>query len=262
MAVVRTDEWLDKDFTNPVGICKRFLKEFNESEPKPIYDYLSSFGMYRPNRATFQTYERLKEKKVWETINHIYEKYRGKWNGPEVTIYIFPISQSSNFFFRERQSKKSGVSFPDRVFLFIGDLEDELELESLFVHEYHHVCRIRKQKKDPSEFTFLDSMILEGLAELEVEKSCGAEYLADWCHFYSKEDIELYMKRYIISNLQVKKTDPLHDQLLFGTGAYPKLLGYACGYYLVRTSYKENYFSTKTSFTILGKRFITKSEET
>lgn len=262
MVVVRTDEWLDKEFSNPVGICKRFLKEFNETEAKPIYDYLSSFGMYSPNRASFQTYERMKEKKVWETIHRIYEKYRGKWNGPRVTIYIFPISKSSNLFFRETKSHKSGVSFPDRVFLFIGDLKDELELESLFVHEYHHVCRIRKQKEDPSEFTFLDSMILEGLAEWQVEKSCGANYLADWCHYYSREDIEMYMKRFIKSNLHVKKTDPLHDRLLFGLGVYPKLLGYACGYYLVRSYYKENYFSTKTSFTISGKQFITKFEET
>lgn len=261
MVVVRTDEWLDKEFSNPVAICERFLKEFDESESKPIYEYLSSFGMYHPNRASFQTYEILKKKKTWETINKIYEKYKKKWNGPQVNIYIFPITQSYTTFFRKRKTKKSGVSFPDRMFLFIGDYEDERELEALFVHEYHHVCRMKKQNRNPLEFTLLDSIILEGLAELEVEKNCGKEYLADWCHFYSKEDIEMYMKKYIMSNLKLKKTEKQHDQLLFGFGAYPKLLGYACGYYLVRNSYKENYFSTKTSFTIPGKYYITKFEE-
>nr|WP_285852330.1 DUF2268 domain-containing putative Zn-dependent protease [Robertmurraya korlensis] len=218
--------------------------------------------MYRPNRSSFQTFERLKKKKTWETINNIYEKYRKKWIGPPVNIYIFPITQSNNTFFRERKTRKSGVSFPDRMFLFIGDYEDENELEALFVHEYHHVCRMKKQNRNPLKYTLLDSIILEGLAELEVEKNCGADYLADWCQFYSKEDIEMYMKKYIMPNLILKKTDKQHDQLLFGFGAYPKLLGYACGYYLVRKSYKENYFSTKMSFTIPGKYFITKYEET
>jgi len=262
VVVARTDKWLEKEFSNPVAICKRFLKEFNESESKPIYEYLTSFGMYRPNHASFRTYETLKKKKTWETINKIYEKYRKKWLGPQVNIYIFPINQSSASFFRERKTRKSGVSFPDRMFLFIGDYEDENELEALFVHEYHHVCRMKKQNRKPIEFTLLDSIILEGLAELEVEKNCGTEYLADWCHYYSQEDIEMYMKKYIMSNLKLKKTDKQHDQLLFGVGAYPKLLGYACGYYLVRKYYKENYFSTKTSFTIQGKHFITQIEET
>ncbi|MDF1512080.1 DUF2268 domain-containing putative Zn-dependent protease, partial [Robertmurraya sp. DFI.2.37] len=35
-----------------------------------------------------------------------------------------------------------------KCFLFLTPLEDLMELEALFVHEYHHVCRMNKQKKE------------------------------------------------------------------------------------------------------------------
>lgn len=260
MGIQPTNEWLEKDFNQPVLICERFLKEFNETDSKKIYTYLMSFGMYRPTNGSLRLFRQLKEKNVWAIINKLYRKYRKKWKGPEVNIYIFPVSQSSRSFIKGESTTKSGVSFHDRIFLFVGNYKDEKELEALFVHEYHHVCRIWKQGSDTSQFTLLDSIVLEGLAELEVEKNCGAEYLADWCHFYSDDDIDMFMKKYIQANLTLKKNDELHDALLFGLGKYPKLLGYACGYSLVRNSYKENYFSTITSFVIPGKYFITNSE--
>jgi uncharacterized protein YjaZ len=261
MGIQPTDEWLEKDFNQPVLICERFLMEFNETDPKKIYTYLKSFGMYRPTDGSRRIFELLKEKNVWDMINNFYRKYRKKWKGPEVNIYIFPVSQPNRFLFRGETTNKSGVSFHNRIFLFLGDYKDEKEIEALFIHEYHHVCRIRKQGRDVSQFTLLDSIILEGLAELEVEKICGAEYLADWCHFYSDDDIEIFMKKYIQANLTLKKNVELHDVLLFGVGKYPKLLGYACGYYLVRNAYKENHFSTITSFAIPGKYFITNTEK-
>ena len=261
MGIQPTNEWLDEDFNQPVLICERFIKEFNEKDPKKIYTYLKSFGMYRPTNGALRIFGLLKEKNVWAIINRLYQKYRQKWKGPEVNIYIFPVFQPGQLLFGKGSTNKSGVSFHDRIFLFVGDYKDEKELEALFVHEYHHVCRIRKQGRDASQFTLLDSIILEGLAELEVKKICGEEYLAEWCHFYSDENIEIFMKKYIEPNLTLKKNDELHDALLFGVGKYPKLLGYACGYYLVRNAYKENYFSTITSFTIPGKYFITKTEK-
>lgn len=261
MAVVRTDVWLDENFSKPAIICQRFLKEFNETESEKIYQYLVLFGMYTPNRASLTIFQKLKEIKAWEALNNIYEKYKNRWGGPEVNVYLFPISTATGLFMREKRNKKSGVSFPDRMFLFIGDYDDELELEAIFVHEYHHICRMKKQKKHPSNFTLLDSIILEGLAEWEVKNSCGTKYLAEWCHYYSDSDIESFWEKYLKHNLNVKKEEALHDQLLYGYSSFPKLLGYACGYYLVRRFNKEKSFSTKINFSLTSEVFINDKKE-
>lgn len=62
----------------------------------------------------------------WTRCTYIYFSLSGFWRGDE---------------------NKSGVSFPNQLFLFIGEVENDKELEALFIHEYHHVCRIHHQKK-------------------------------------------------------------------------------------------------------------------
>ncbi len=66
------------------------------------------------------------------------------------------------------------------MFLFLTPLEDEKELEALIIHEYHHVCRMNKITKPIQEYTLLDSMVMEGLAEYTVENYCGKNYNAKW----------------------------------------------------------------------------------
>lgn len=201
---------------------------FEEDRPKRVYQYLVNFGMYRPNRQTKEIYKNLVEQKVWGKVQNIFVKYKKLWNGPDIPIYIFPFEPN-----RKRKEKKSGVSFPDKLFLFIGDIEDEKEIEALFIHEYHHVCRIHNQKKKIEEYTLLDSIIMEGLAEYTVKRYCGEQYNAHWCQMYKEKEIIKYWEEDFKENLNILKTEKRHDILLFGLGKHPDMAGYCLGYYLV-----------------------------
>ncbi|MFS0634540.1 DUF2268 domain-containing protein [Mesobacillus foraminis] len=214
-----------------------------------LYRYLLNFGMYKPNRQSWVTLKELVDANVWEKTEKLFIKYRQKWKGPDIPVYIFPMDKA-NFSLMHEGKGKSGVSFKDGLFLFLTPLTDENEIEALFVHEYHHVCRINSQGKQLTEYTLLDSMVLEGLAEHMVEAMCGARYIGKWCSKYSKDELKRYWERHLLPHLAIKKTEKLHDQLLFGLGNYPKLLGYAAGFEMVRQYKEQRKFTDKASFSI------------
>lgn len=253
MGVVETDKWLKESFDEPLKICTKILQE-DRANTTEFYRYLLKFGMYKPNHSCKSTFNHLQKKDVWKTVEKVFNKYRTNWNGPNVPIYIFPMNYQTQLFIGS-QSEKSGLSFRDKLFLFLTSDLSEREVEALFVHEYHHICRISRSQKNIKDYTLLDSIILEGLAELAVNDCCGKDYIGQWCHLYSNKQIDQYMKKYLSGHLKVKKDEKLHDQLLYGGGRYPFLLGYASGYTVV-TKYKENYnFSLKESITISSDKF-------
>ncbi|MDQ0153888.1 DUF2268 domain-containing protein [Robertmurraya andreesenii] len=247
--VIRTDEWLEEDFKDPKKICGRI-----SGDASRFYSYLQQFGMYKPNLRSWSCFQQLKKEMVWEQVAQLHEKYQKKWNGPDVDIYIFPISSGS--FLMGTSQQKGGVSFKGKLFLFLSPFEDKNELEALFIHEYHHVCRIHKQKKDIKEFSLLDSIVLEGLAEHAVEYYCGSKYKAAWCDSYSEEELKKYWKKLKKETRQIKRENPLHDRILFGRGGYPRLLGYALGYYITKDNSENRNFSRKINFYSTSENFI------
>lgn len=209
--------------------------------------------MYTPDRFSRNIFKELKEKKAWDLAKNIHLKYRRMWAGPDINVYIFPSAGGGLF---SRHSGKSGVSFANMLFLFLPSEIEEAELEALFVHEYHHVCRINSQKKKLEEFTLLDSIILEGLAEHSVEIYCGKKFRGSWCTRYSKEEIRKFWDKLIKPNLKIKKNDRLHQKILYGERPYPLLLGYAAGYEIVKEFKEKKSFSTKISFSAPSEYFV------
>lgn len=245
MSVEKTNEWLEDHFMNPTKICRDYIIPTKKDEANKLYNYLLSFGMYRPNRSAKEKFVGLKKEEIWSKVAAIYESYQKKWNGPDIPIYIFPISNSRN--------NKSGVSFENKIFLFIDRIKDDKELEALIIHEYHHVCRMNKLDKPLQDYTLLDSMVMEGLAEYAVTKYCGNSYNAKWLTYYTKEEIKQYWKRYLVQNIDIKRTEKLHDALLFGKGFIPVLLGYAAGYYLIMNRKGRRDFSIQETFSLQAK---------
>ncbi|MGJ7910328.1 DUF2268 domain-containing protein [Neobacillus sp. LXY-1] len=256
MGIIRTDEWLKLDFDRPVKICERLLPNFKGQSAKNIYNQLMNFGMYRPSWSTKRNYQRMVDYKAWEQVGRLLQKYKSKWSGPDIPIFLFPLQSSGGFLFRQDDRNKSGVSFPDKMFLFLSDYEDQKEIEALFVHEYHHVCRLTGINKKLGEYTLLDSIIIEGLAEYAVLSTCGEEYLANWCHMYSEREINLFWERFLEEQLGIKKNERDHDALLYGGGRVPPLLGYAAGYNIVEKYYKKNHYSTKLSFSTPATNYL------
>ncbi|MEH7253493.1 DUF2268 domain-containing protein [Neobacillus niacini] len=256
MGIIRTDKWLDEEFDRPTKICDKLLPVFKGSSAPKIYQQLTEFGMYKPSSRTKGIFLSLKENKKWEEVERILQEYQKKWRGPDIPIYLFPIGQQRSFFSRQEDKVKGGVSYPDKMFLFLSNSLTSKELEALFVHEYHHICRLTNQTKRFEEYTLLDSLIIEGLAEYAVLVNCGRNYLADWCSMYSDSELIKLWDKYLNDNLELKKSDRKHDDLLYGTGRIPKLLGYAAGFRIVEEYYKNNQFSISLSFKLPAKKFL------
>jgi uncharacterized protein YjaZ len=256
MGIIRTDKWLQDDFDRPIKICERLKPYFKGQTATEIYNQLLKFGMYRPSRAARNNLGDMKDYKAWEIVDKIFQKYQKKWSGPDLPVFLFPLGQERGIFFRQEERRKAGVSFPDKMFLFLSYYDDPKEIEALFVHEYHHVCRLRTLNKKLQNYTLLDSIIIEGLAEYAVLENCGKEYLANWCHMYSERELDFFWDRFIKKQLDKKKHERVHDELLYGGGRVPHLLGYAAGYHIVGKFYKKNSYSTKLSFTTPASKFI------
>lgn len=256
MGIIRTDQWLEKDFDRPIKICERLLPYFKGQKANEIYNQLQNFGMYRPSWKSRNNVSEMKEYNAWDRVEELFNIYVKKWSGPNIPIFLFPLNERGGLFIRRDERRKAGVSFPDKMFLFLSSYEDLKEVEALFVHEYHHVCRLRALNKDFKEYTLLDSLIIEGLAEYAVYKHCGKEYLANWCRMYTDREISYFWDRYIKKQLDISKNQKLHDELLYGGGRFPLLLGYAAGYNIIRKFYEKQNYSTKLSFTQPASKYL------
>lgn len=227
----------------------------NFSNSRELYRYLAGFGMYRPGQSSWEGLLWLQREKIWNKIEHLWQKYKKRWNGPEARIFIFPMNPPGNFGY-SGEELKSGVTFPGKIVLFLGPVRDEKEIEALFIHEYHHVCRMAAQKKNIRQYTLLDSLVLEGTAEYTVEKLAGRKYRAGWCRAYSRELLADCWRSFIKKNLDIMRDNKLHDAILFGKGMFPKFIGYAVGYHLVESFFKTRPYSERLSFSLPPEAFL------
>ena len=47
-----------------------------------LYNYLVSFGMYRPNQMAKEIFKEMKKIDVWSKVERILNQYQKKWRGP------------------------------------------------------------------------------------------------------------------------------------------------------------------------------------
>ncbi|RIW35271.1 hypothetical protein D3H55_07680 [Bacillus salacetis] len=258
MGVIETHSWLEEDAHAPEEMLMK--KGLTKRKAAELYGYLKMFGMYSPSANTKKQTASLIKREAWKKMDILYKKYRTLWKGPSVPIYIFPVQESRGFF--SNGFKKSGVSFRDEIYLFISDDEDAKEWEALFLHEYHHCTRMNLLEKDPEQYTLLDSIIFEGLAEDAVKEYCGNQYVSDWTKKYSGYLLEKLWNQHFKNQLHLKRQEARHDQLLLGRGRYPALLGYAMGYYIVEKYRKKYGTAAKEMMTLDAAVFIEDEQET
>ncbi|MCJ7840367.1 DUF2268 domain-containing protein [Lederbergia sp. NSJ-179] len=256
--VVKTDNWMEEHFEQPWIMGKMARPEIKDEHD--FYQYLVQFGMYEPSKQSFKVFETLKKEKVWERVASIYQSYRKKWRGPAVKIYLFPVNQN-NRFFRQQLRGRAGLSFSDSLFLFLSDGLEEKELEALFVHEYHHATRMGKYKKEKDDYTLLDSILFEGLAEVAVLNCCGKKYTAFWTDLHNKDFLKRRTETAYKPHFHIKRNHPLHDQLLFGgRKGIPHMMGYAVGYEIAKGYIKENKITILETFSLPSEKVLEKNQ--
>ncbi|GAA0438516.1 DUF2268 domain-containing protein [Lentibacillus halophilus] len=234
MTVIRTDKWLLDFCENPIDLCQKLKAQFDEDvRSSDIHQHLSNHGMYRQAPMSGEEWiGRLQEKNIWQTVRREERQLRTLWQGPDIPVFIFPSDPFNQTLWKD-QNGKSGLAFPDKLFLFVSEKNSENEIRALFTHEYHHVCRLNSYRKHMQDYELLDTIILEGAAESAVRERLGEQYTADWTAYYSNETVERLWKHYVYPNRTAHIVSPIHQQILYGHGFLPKMTGYCTGYYLV-----------------------------
>ncbi|WP_433595600.1 DUF2268 domain-containing protein [Lysinibacillus xylanilyticus] len=259
MSVIPTDEWINELIAsqrlnhgqgqNPEDLqrsilCGRLVEIFIGGSPDEIQFELQQQGLFKSHEKI--DINKLKKQKVWEVVQKEFIYLKERWSGPNIPIYIFPLTQEQTI------TNKNGVAYPNAMFLYIGELEKQ-ELKALFAHEYNHVCRLQYLNKSLAEVTMLDSLILEGLAECAVEETYGDKWLAPWLGSYSVDKMLEIWKGHFLPQINIQGLNN-HAEFLYG-GKLPQWIGYCIGYEIVRTyikNHSSNNLHVKSSNEILA----------
>ncbi|WP_099156854.1 DUF2268 domain-containing protein [Virgibacillus ndiopensis] len=249
MGVIRTDNWLLDSYENPIELCIKLESYFDDVHSSDICNYLSLHGMYRqPSKNGKKLIDSMKKKKVWDIVEIEEQDLQKKWRGPDIPIFIFP-SDTTNRKIQQDLNGKSGLAFKDKLFLFVSEVNVEKEIKALFTHEYNHICRLSNHQKDENDYTLLDTIIVEGLAENAVREHVGKEFVASWTAYYTTKQLEYMWNNLLFPNRSLSKKDRNHTNILYGFRRYPKMAGYCVGYYLVKKYMEHN---SLTSYDLLS----------
>jgi uncharacterized protein YjaZ len=234
LTVYQTDKWLEKSYQNPENIYQKLTKYFPTGNTKEVSSLLISHGMYyRPEQDGESLLKSLQKKNIWKIIGSEEQKLKQEWNGESIPIFIFP-SDTFNRKLREHYNGKSGLSFSDKLFLFISEENSIDEIKALFTHEYNHCCRLAHNPKKERYYTLLDVIILEGLAENAVHERFGPSFLAPWTTYYSDNQLKDMWRHIINPNKDLPKDSRKANDILYGKRFLPNMAGYSVGYYLVK----------------------------
>jgi uncharacterized protein YjaZ len=254
MSVINTTEWL-KTTSNQYEICEKLTPYFAKMNAHDISSYLHSFGMYKRSPATQDWIDAIKDKRILTFIKDEEKKLKSEWNGPNVPIFVFPVDVNNRKIEVEYRGR-SGLAFHDKLFLFISKDVKKEDIKSLLTHEYHHVCRLAAITKPEKDFTIIDTIIMEGLAENAVREKLGDEAVAEWTKLYHSDQCDRFLERMILPQKKVTRQNPKFTQVMFGTGFYPKMLGYAVGYDLVKKYMEKTKKKTKELLGVKAEDFI------
>ena len=255
MGVVRTDQWLTELYDDPIQLCKKLQSKFPNVTPNDLYEYLQLHGMYRPLKESKEVIAKLKKRKVWHVVQREFLLLQEEWSGSKVPIYIFPVDTRNRKIVREF-NEKSGLAFNDKLFLFLSPNNEEEEIKALLTHEYNHVCRLKHNKKTENEYTLLDSIIIEGLAEGAVLERCGKTHLASWTSYYTRNQAYTFWRKIIKDHKDVKKDSRRHNDILYGTRLNPKMVGYAVGYHIVQECIEHSKLQIKDLLSLSSDKIL------
>ncbi|QDP41869.1 DUF2268 domain-containing protein [Radiobacillus deserti] len=239
-------------------ICKKLTPHFPGVSEMDIHQHLLEHGLFVPwkqDKGTISTF--LEQSYEMNTKTHL-EWLKKEWQGPDVSVFLFPSDHTNPDFLREFNAV-SGVSHTDKLFLFLPPQVETKKLQAVLTHEYHHICRLAKLKKQEEEFHLLDTIIAEGLAEYAVQEIVGIPYLSKWATLYSLEESERHWNDFLSENQFVEKGTRTHDKLLYGEPPLPPMIGYNCGYQIAKSSAEKESFSTVDLLSVDSQTVLQKS---
>ncbi|MBL4968006.1 DUF2268 domain-containing protein [Bacillus halotolerans] len=257
MSVEQTYKWFEKAAS--IGDLAHYIVPYfsktKKEDWKGILGHLQHHGMFKNIKEGISTSSILKEKGLFRHIQKEEQYLKKKWQGPDVPIVALPVDER-NRRIRLEFGSKSGLAFPDKMFLFLSSDIELSSVSALMTHEYHHVCRLDHMTKEEKDVTLLDTIIMEGLAEYAVYERLGQSQTAEWTTWYTPLQLEIFYEKKIAPHLNIKRGHQLFDQFLYGKGYQPKMLGYAVGFNIVKKYLTENRASTTEGLSISPETFL------
>ena len=190
--------------------------------PQAVYYELLQQGLLQKGKLELSL-------NVWAIAELELGRLMQEWKGPDVPVYIFPITNSA---------VKNGVAYQGGICLFVSARVTVKELHALLAHEYHHMCRRPLVEEPP---TVKDSLIMEGLAEHAVESLYGEHALSSWTKRYSMAEVREFWRTHFRPALNVRWVQN-HRAFLYGDDqmGLPPWIGYCTGYRIVQ-AFQERY---------------------
>ncbi len=241
MAVIRTNKWgemflkhvraqKDSELTYQRLFAQPLQPLFQFGTDTELAMYLEKVGLF-----TIKDTDALSlfiTKNYWSVLQEKFLQLKEAWNGPNVPVYLLLANEQ----LKKRQTDVKGMmglSFQNGIVLIVPETIEVNDLFALLIHEYHHVCRLSHTKENEETITLLESMVMEGLAELAVKEWLGEAYLAPWTSLYDKTWNDKWAVIFIHKKLQLKGRRRYKDHLYGNAKKHiPPMLGYYFGYQL------------------------------
>ncbi|RPK12499.1 DUF2268 domain-containing protein [Priestia endophytica] len=253
MQVMKMYEWEKEQ------VVSKLIPFFKGYDNQHILTLLQRNGMLPISQWEKEKIRPIFSKEVLLCIKKTYKELQKEWEGPNVPLFLAPLDVMKKKMVRTQRGK-SGLAFNDKVFLFLSESLPLKEIQAVLVHEYHHVCRLQKINKKEENYTLIDSIIMEGLAESAVQEYVGEDYVSSWTSYYTEKQAHHLFKKVIKPSLHIKRRERAHDQLLVGGGFMPRMIGYHVGFQIVQTLLSNQSYKMKDLFFLDGQSILEKSK--
>ena len=247
MGVIDTRKWIDEiyfpennsrnKFTNVIE--KQLMKHLKKLKREEWLGFLYQQGMLPIDERTVNDWKEWAENCLYEEISDKFAMLQELFDGPDVDVFLFPINDE-NSKLMETMRGKNGVTFPGLILLFFHAELDIKEIYALLIHEYHHACRLNYQKYTEDTIPLLESIVMEGLAEWEVNRLMGESYVTPWMTLYDDALLLNWWKQKIDIKQKLLGRKSQLIYLYGGKFGYPNWLGYTIGYRMVESSLENS----------------------
>ncbi|MBU9713264.1 DUF2268 domain-containing protein [Evansella tamaricis] len=246
MGLINSSVWLKRLYevsaeSEPLNVIKfsKLMEHFPDWSKEEWLHYLYTQGMLPISKDTQDIWRKWQSNNPVLGLSKIFQQCKEYLKGPDVDIFLFPINENSHWLM-EGMGGKNGITFPNVMFLFFHGEVTQKEKQALMIHEYHHICRLHHHGHTEDSVSLLESIVMEGLAEWEVKKQIGSEYLAPWVKLYSNEFLWKWWERVIQEKITLRGRKRHTAYMYGGKYGFPKWLGYNIGFRMVESFAEKN----------------------
>ncbi|MER2088448.1 MAG: hypothetical protein ABS920_01840, partial [Sporosarcina sp.] len=103
-------------------LCAPLVKLFPGISPEELQYELLNHGLFNPFEWTDieNQVETMETQHIWKIVEREYQLLKGLWKGPEVPIYIFPLTQMNPGKSKQIPTK-NGVAYKVGLIIFLSE---------------------------------------------------------------------------------------------------------------------------------------------